>query len=232
MKECYFCGKTANSREHLPPTQVFKGIKVDKKNRITVPSCDEHNTSKSRDDEAIVKSMLLTLERNKNIPLAPEMETALNEVKDRYNQVKRTVTEEAIYLDYDKKIVCLNASVDLTNWIKELSAGMICYKIKCFDKNNNYKDSKVFERNSYSKNAEKHLSDFEKERNKKLKLQELSERGKWNFGWLPENPYPDTLYFFKYKFISSSILIKHVFYRSFTYYNIIEISNETKNKLL
>jgi hypothetical protein len=228
MRECYFCGKIASSKEHIPPKQVFKGLKI---NRITVPSCDEHNTSKSGEDEAIVKSMLLTIERNKEIILAPEVVIALNEVKDHYNQVKGTVTEDAIYLDYDKKIVCLDASVDLTKWIKELSAGMICYKIKCFDSNNNYKDSRVFERNSYSKNTKK-LIDFEKERNEKIRLQELSEIGEWNDGWIPESIYPDALYYFKYKFICSSIHIKHVFYRSFTYYNIIEISKETKNKLL
>jgi hypothetical protein len=227
MDLCYFCGKIANSREHIPPKQVFKGFSI---NRITVPSCNEHNTQKCGEDEAIIKSMLLSIARNNNIILTSELLKALNEVKNYYKQVKKTVTEDKIYLDCDKNVVCLDKNINLNYWIKELSAGMIWYKIKYFDADNKYIESKVFERNSYSNNK-RYLIDFEKERNEKIKLQTLSEIGLWNDGWIPK-VYPENLYLFKYKFIKSTILMKHIFYKCFVYYNLIEISNETKNKLL
>lgn len=52
---CYWCGKLATSREHVPPESLFpenKDIKMISNysyryNLITVPSCDEHNMSKS-----------------------------------------------------------------------------------------------------------------------------------------------------------------------------------------
>lgn len=56
---CYFCGNTATSTEHIPPACLFPEKKdlddgVDyRKNLITVPSCDEHNSLKSKDDEYV-----------------------------------------------------------------------------------------------------------------------------------------------------------------------------------
>lgn len=59
---CYWCGKLATSREHVPPKCLFPEIKDIKevytesfrKNLITVPSCDEHNMVKSHDDEYLM----------------------------------------------------------------------------------------------------------------------------------------------------------------------------------
>lgn len=56
---CYFCGRVATSTEHVPPACLFPERKdlddgIDyRKNLITVPSCDEHNSQKSKDDEYI-----------------------------------------------------------------------------------------------------------------------------------------------------------------------------------
>jgi hypothetical protein len=54
---CYYCEKQASSREHVPPKCLFPeekdlddGISY-RKNLITVPSCDEHNSHKCKDDE-------------------------------------------------------------------------------------------------------------------------------------------------------------------------------------
>jgi len=59
---CYRCGGKAISREHIPPLCLFPEQKDQpdtnfRKNLITVPSCDEHNAKKSKDDEFL----LLTL---------------------------------------------------------------------------------------------------------------------------------------------------------------------------
>ncbi len=59
---CYWCGKTATSREHVPPKCLFpegKDVKeiYDQPFRnhlITVPSCDEHNLEKSHEDEYLM----------------------------------------------------------------------------------------------------------------------------------------------------------------------------------
>ena len=54
------CEKSANTVEHAPPKCVFpegKDLAARlnyRRNLITVPSCEEHNTAKSRDDEYLL----------------------------------------------------------------------------------------------------------------------------------------------------------------------------------
>ena len=53
---CYMCNKPKTSNEHVPPKCLFpeKQDVTDGKdyrvNLIKVPSCDEHNSEKSKDD--------------------------------------------------------------------------------------------------------------------------------------------------------------------------------------
>ncbi|MFG0677725.1 hypothetical protein [Delftia sp. WSY_7] len=50
-RRCYYCGELATSREHAPPQSFFpKNFKL---NLITVPSCEKHNNSKSKNDEYV-----------------------------------------------------------------------------------------------------------------------------------------------------------------------------------
>lgn len=55
MYLCYFCGSPATSKEHVPPKSFFPNVgeKDYRKNLIKVPSCDAHNSFKSKDDEYI-----------------------------------------------------------------------------------------------------------------------------------------------------------------------------------
>lgn len=67
---CYMCEKTATSNEHVPPRCLFPeakdiplGVNL-RKNLVTVPSCDEHNTNKSKDDEYLLFCLLLNIANN------------------------------------------------------------------------------------------------------------------------------------------------------------------------
>jgi hypothetical protein len=57
--QCYACESPATGREHVPPRCLFPTeLGSDfRKNLITVPSCDEHNTAKSDDDEFLLASL-------------------------------------------------------------------------------------------------------------------------------------------------------------------------------
>ncbi|MFP3343460.1 hypothetical protein R0J87_13220 [Halomonas sp. SIMBA_159] len=57
---CYMCDAPSTSREHVPPKCIFpekkdspKGVDF-RKNLIKVPSCDRHNSHKSKDDEYLM----------------------------------------------------------------------------------------------------------------------------------------------------------------------------------
>jgi hypothetical protein len=59
---CYMCNEHAISKEHIPPKCLFPELKdiPDKNfrtNLITVPSCVNHNSKKSNDDEFLMVSL-------------------------------------------------------------------------------------------------------------------------------------------------------------------------------
>lgn len=60
---CYMCDSPATSREHAPPSCIFPGasaLRRDlRRNLITVPSCDQHNSQKSKDDEFLRAFLIL-----------------------------------------------------------------------------------------------------------------------------------------------------------------------------
>jgi len=61
-KKCYKCGLAAYTREHIPPLCLFPEIKDSggnnyRINLLTVPSCELHNTKKSKDDEFLLMSL-------------------------------------------------------------------------------------------------------------------------------------------------------------------------------
>ncbi|RFM30946.1 hypothetical protein [Chitinophaga silvisoli] len=61
-KYCYMCGAPATSKEHVSPACLFpekKDIKTSifRNNLITVPSCELHNSKKSKDDEFLMACM-------------------------------------------------------------------------------------------------------------------------------------------------------------------------------
>lgn len=58
---CYMCERPSTSKEHVPPRCLFpesKDLDGDyRQDLITVPSCDEHNSGKSSDDEFLMVSL-------------------------------------------------------------------------------------------------------------------------------------------------------------------------------
>jgi hypothetical protein len=70
VETCYMCADPATSREHVPPLCIFPEAKDLKsgedlrKNLITVPSCDTHNTKKSKDDEFLLFVLTLSIANN------------------------------------------------------------------------------------------------------------------------------------------------------------------------
>lgn len=62
MKTCYRCDEPATGVEHVPPRCIFPEAKdLDGEDYrislITVPSCDEHNLAKSKDDEFLMVAL-------------------------------------------------------------------------------------------------------------------------------------------------------------------------------
>ncbi len=67
---CYMCDAPSTSREHVPPLCIFPESKdlesgEDlRRDLITVPSCDIHNSKKSKDDELMLFVLTLNIANN------------------------------------------------------------------------------------------------------------------------------------------------------------------------
>jgi hypothetical protein len=63
QQTCYMCDSPATSSEHAPPKCFFPSKNASgkdlRRNLITVPSCDLHNSKKSKDDEYLRAIILL-----------------------------------------------------------------------------------------------------------------------------------------------------------------------------
>lgn len=67
---CYMCENEAPGSEHVPPRCLFpeqkdlpEGVDL-RRQLITVPACDEHNTAKSKDDEYLLHVLAINLPAN------------------------------------------------------------------------------------------------------------------------------------------------------------------------
>jgi hypothetical protein len=94
------CDATATSVEHVPPRCLFPEQKdlpsgVDlRKQLITVPSCDVHNTSKSKDDEYLLYALSMNIPNN---PTASNhFSTKILRAIERSPSVIRKFTEKQI----------------------------------------------------------------------------------------------------------------------------------------
>ncbi len=86
--ECYFCGGPATSTEHVPPKCLFPEKKDlsdqdYRKNLITVPSCDEHNSRKSRDDEFLMACLAPVVGNNSTAYLHTATKVARAQARNR-----------------------------------------------------------------------------------------------------------------------------------------------------
>jgi hypothetical protein len=105
---CYMCDKEALSVEHIPPRCLFpekkdlpEGVDL-RKQLITVPACEEHNTAKSQDDEYLLYLLVINL---------PANETAKNQfltkimrsIKCRPGLIKKFMTNQHPVIAVDKQ---------------------------------------------------------------------------------------------------------------------------------
>lgn len=76
---CYMCDMPETSREHVPPKCLFpeqKDLGADyRKNLLSVPSCDLHNSEKSKDDEYL--QFVITSHYDNNVVAQKQFSTKI-----------------------------------------------------------------------------------------------------------------------------------------------------------
>lgn len=119
---CYMCNMPATSREHVPPKCFFPeqkdfGRSKDyRQNLLSVSSCDQHNTSKSQDDEYLL--FLITSHFDNNLIAQKHFSTKIiRAVKRNPSMYKFVEKNSPILIDGQPTIAY---TVDLARFNKEI----------------------------------------------------------------------------------------------------------------
>ncbi len=139
MKECYYCGKIATSKEHIPPKCLFPDHipgKDYRKNLITVKSCFEHNLEKSSDDEYLLFILTFNTKANE-IPvkhLSKKISRAINNPRKSFRSFLRK-PKRILYRDSKSGLIVptYTYEIDVERYekiLKQIAIGLYYYKYK------------------------------------------------------------------------------------------------------
>lgn len=119
-KKCYKCGAKATSREHVPPLCIFpekKDLNRDFRiNLIKVPSCDEHNLKKSKDDEFLMACVSGIVGNNSigYLQLKTKIRRSFDNTKGLVNRVVGNYQEKEVRDKNGVALPVLAGSLDYT----------------------------------------------------------------------------------------------------------------------
>lgn len=223
---CYFCGKRAVGVEHAPPKLMFRGFPCD---RITVPSCETHNTGKGGSDQAIVSALLIPLDNNRHRHhYQPDVLRAIDITRTSFERSKRKAISSSLVRNSPiiealmPKVSHLASSVNMGTWIKQLTAAVLWDALQKHELRIDWGRAACWSAewmNSPMPSAfePEEVGRILMEQNlQKAKLQSLN----WESGWSAcPRPYPPTLYQFAiYLGTPHELAFRHTFYGSYTWY--------------
>lgn len=233
---CYFCGAPASSTEHVPPKQMFRAFDCD---RITVPSCEAHNSNKGGDDQSIVSAFLLSLVEGVRVSawsLEPDVEKALNVHTSAFQYVKNSTFAAPLITDAPKPMPNLGYSKsDLKQWIRQVTAAILFSATQTFDPSIEWANATIWSPNWLSSptptpiTTAQYLEQFEFS---DISIKPIFENREWAQGWSARpRPYPKDIFRF-YLNLERHIFFKHVFYNRYTWYICFDCTESTKAKLI
>ncbi len=207
VERCYFCVNPSTTREHVPPKQMFKAFQCDS---ITVPSCDEHNSKKGKNDQAIVSAFLIPLHSGrKKYPLKSEILDAIQLALPSFEKSKRFAVPSRFLKDPPKNLedlpdlAHLEPSIKMIDWIRQLTAGIVYSKIGLSSTTISWPKASISSPDWFQTNGPSPITYHEavgkitENQKQRANLDKLS----WYKGWsaIPR-PYPEIIYTFSHSY--------------------------------
>lgn len=238
---CYYCGievrsgKHGNKRtEHVPPKMLFRAFDC---SSITVPSCPDHNTSRSNQDQAIIAGFMKALSAGK-YQLTSDVSHAIQceSGSSTFETTKKSAQLTPFFRNPPENfgnlpdVTYITFSTD--DWIRQVTAGLVYDATKKHDPSIDWEKAVIHSPNWFLGEQR----GFEERAGLKLvadkmEMTESWEELKWLNGWSAHpKPYPSDIYRF-YVYFAKPILFKHVFYSSFTWYVGFECNEGTRKSL-
>jgi len=218
---------------------MFKSFECDS---ITVPSCDKHNTHKSGNDQAIVSALLQPLHTGKNrYPLEPEVEQAIRNAFPSFERAKRKAIRTSWLKDPPSgledlpDISYLDPSIDIKNWVRQLTAGLIYDGIGEGSSTIAWSKSFVWSPDWFSAStpAPIEVEDAIRMVTYNKGIQSVLDNLKWKDGWSAyPRPYPKIIYSFSIHIDRKDVFVRHKFYNRFNWYVQFKSSSRNIAKLI
>ncbi len=202
---CYFCGKPGPStKEHVPPKLLTSVSDCD---RITVPACEKHNSSKGGTDQAIVTALIRGIDQIAKHGIRSDISGNVGRIikatSAEYDRTKASVymqrfaTRLPAKLDFD--LPYIRAHVDISDWITKLTAALVWSITGKYDNGSEWDGAWNWSPSYLSaKVAMTEGMALERAKDKKYQFKEFENSGQWRQGWAPgKRPYPPDLYSFR-----------------------------------
>lgn len=232
---CYFCGELSTSNEHAPPKQMFRAFSCDS---ITVPSCEQHNSSKGGHDQAIISAFLIPLSNSaEKIDLEEDILKALKKAQSSFERVKRRAINSPMLKNPPEilkdlpNLAYLISEIDIEGWIKQLTAALVWDCTRAYDSTIDWLNSIAWSPDWISARGPASIEHgyaravFEKNK----KMQNLLDQLAWADGWSAyPHPYPNTIYAFQVHFEpNNEVIFRHRFYGRYSWYAWFSASSNT-----
>jgi hypothetical protein len=222
-KLCYFCGKPAVSKGHVPPIAMFKPFTC---SRITVPSCDDHNSQKSGNDQDIVHSFLLTLKQDVRYYAGnSDIHRAIEAVESSFKYTHRHMCLEPFIYDLPHDMQHMPNLVRLYGvkrafpWVRQITAGLVYSATQQYDPNMDWLMARVWSPSYYESSGPLSFAQASTLSLTYHIWETRYQRFRWFHGWSAKPvPYPYAIYHFDVQFRDDGIAFRHVFYQHFVVY--------------
>lgn len=242
-EQCYYCGSAATSREHAPPKLMFRGFSCDS---ITVPSCENHNTSKGGNDQAVVSAFLIPLQNKvdadptKTKDLEPNIKKALDIIKSSFDRVKRKAFSSPLLHDPPPEfddlpdVSYVTPQTDIRDWTRQLTAALVYDGTQSFDDTIKWNEAIAWSPDFLEKDdpTQIPLDQAESIILKKTEISTWLDTLDWHAGWSSyPRAYPPEIYFFELHFEDDEVIFKHRFYAQYSWYVRFRTSHDTLSNL-
>jgi len=234
-KVCYFCGQAATGQEHVPPQQMFRAFDCDS---ITVPSCDDHNTSKSFDDQVIIDLLMHAVDwQRRRAPISQYATEALSLRFSSFSHTKRRIDHSNL-VDHAElpEIPYLEPGTNIYRWMQQVAAALVFHGTGFHDASIDWPRAAIFSPSflSVPKAPALPLDDDAQWLRERQEIADAAHRSfEWVEGWSPQpKPYPRDIFAFHVAFDDHGFVgLRLEFYRESRWYVVTRMSDRTRQSL-
>jgi hypothetical protein len=234
-KVCYFCGQASTGREHVPPQQMFRAFDCDS---ITVPSCDDHNTSKSSEDQVIIDLLMHSIDwQRRRGPVSQQATEALSLRFSSFSHTKRRIDHSNLVDRRElPEIPYLEPGTDIYRWMQQVAAGLVFDAARFHDPSVDWSRALVF-CPTFLPVAKAPPLPLDVATHWLRERQEIADGADRSFEWLPgwsaqPRPYPPDLFAFQIAFDDEGFVgLRLLFYGQSRWYVVTQMSGRTRRAL-